>query len=272
MAKKSKKNVKKMKERAEKVVSESKEAVDKVKNEVTETASDAKDKVSSMAQKRGQIQVSKRLVSLLTWVAVIVATVVAVDYMIQFVNNEFSAAIVDGHRVSRNEVRERLEEIYGADITDQLIQEAIIEQEADKAGVDVSDDDVQAVVDETIESIGGEDEYKEALAAQRLTEDSYKRNIRLQLMAEQLVVPEVNEEDVRALYDEYKDTAYEGQEFDDVKEDVEDAYRSQEFNANITTWRNDKFEEYDPINNYANEPTYGVLKVVIDAYESLNEK
>ena len=240
---------------------------------VKKDTSKAKSKVAkAAAPEKTQLKVNKRMVNFLTWVLIVVSTLIVVDLVVQYINNDYSVAIVNGERVSRSEFDERIEEVYGAEITTQLINEKLILQQAAEENVTVSDDEIDEIVDDTVERLGGEEEFDTALQAENLDINSYRRNIKLQLIAEDLIVEDPSDEELREFYDEFKDSFFPDQEYDDVKEDVEEAYRSQQFTQNVNPWLSEIATDADIQNNISEKPDYGLLKIVREAFNQLNDR
>ncbi len=207
------------------------------------------------------------------YVLLIVTTLIVVDFIVQYINNDYSVAIVNGYRISRSEYEKRLEEAYGEVIASQLVNEQLIIQEAAKDEITVTEEDIQELVDQTIEDIGGQEAFESALEANGLTEEAYRRNLKIQLLAEKMIVTEPSEEDLLAFYEEYKDVYFgEESKYEDVKEDVADLYKSQKFNEESSAWLTEIRDSSTIQNNVSNPPKYGLLKITRDLLTDFNNR
>lgn len=70
---------------------------------------------------------------------------------------------------------------------DELAFKQLIIQGADEKGIAVSDDEVQSCVDDTKQKYPSEDKWQDALKAVNMTEDDYRAEIRVELLAQALL-------------------------------------------------------------------------------------
>ena len=116
-------------------------------------------------------------------------------------------ATVDGEKILQTELDEALRSQYGAEMLDTLIDNKIIELEAKKENITVSDDAIKAEYDELVESYGGEDTLQETLDANGLTKDSVKDNIRMYLLTKNVIAAsiDITDEELTQYFEENKD-------------------------------------------------------------------
>lgn len=116
-------------------------------------------------------------------------------------------ATVDGEKILQTELDEALRDQYGADMLDTLINNKIIELEAKKEDITVSDDAIQAEYDELVESYGGEDSLQETLDANGLTKESVKDNIRMYQLTKDVIAAsiDITDEELTQYFEENKD-------------------------------------------------------------------
>jgi parvulin-like peptidyl-prolyl isomerase len=104
------------------------------------------------------------------------------------------AAVVDGHVITRSEVEELVEtrRLLGGDpaknteikkeALEDLIEQSLVQEEGDRLGIRVTDDDVATAVSEIRQRNGMDEEtFRKALAAQGLDYPQYEREIRTQI-------------------------------------------------------------------------------------------
>ncbi|MFF2796746.1 peptidylprolyl isomerase [Lysinibacillus xylanilyticus] len=116
-------------------------------------------------------------------------------------------AKVDGEKILQTELDDALREQYGTEVLDTLITNKIVELEAKKEGVSVSDDAIQEEYEELAESYGGEESLQEALEANGLTEQSVKDNIRMYQLTKNVIATsiEISDEEVAQYFEDNKD-------------------------------------------------------------------
>ena len=210
-----------------------------------------------------------------------VVVFILVDLFVQYLNNDYSVAVIDGSRVSKNEYHKRLESSYGATIAQQLIDEKLIKLEAKKSDISVSKEDIDARLQEIIDSIGGEEAYQSALLANNITEAELKDQIELDILARKIVEPtlEYTDDDVKAFFEQYSSVIFpeetaaleEGEKLDYelFRDDVEDIYVQQQVENGKYTWLESLKDEYKIQDNSTTKPKYGVLSATINIFKNI---
>ena len=110
--------------------------------------------------------------------------------------------------ISEEELQETLFDQYGADALDTLITNRLIELEADKQKVTVSEEEIDDEVATLAESYGGETALEEAVTASGSTMEDVRNDIIIYLQTEKLLEPriEITDEELQTYFDENKDT------------------------------------------------------------------
>ncbi|WP_264740134.1 peptidylprolyl isomerase [Cytobacillus firmus] len=125
-----------------------------------------------------------------------------------FTIQEDAAATVNGEKISQDELHERLVDQYGQELLDSLITEKVINQEAKKENVKVTQEEIDEEKAVYAESYGGEDALKQTLESSGLTMADFEEDIESYLATKKLLEPriEISEEDMKAYFDENKDS------------------------------------------------------------------
>ncbi len=116
--------------------------------------------------------------------AVIVLLVIAT--LVFRYKNLFVVAMVDNRPVFRWEFETKLVAQSGAQVLDEVINEKIIAAAGAKNGITISAAEVDSKIAEIEKSLGGQVTLTDALAAQGLSLDEFKNQIKLQLTLEKL--------------------------------------------------------------------------------------
>ncbi|MGG1215417.1 peptidyl-prolyl cis-trans isomerase [Micromonospora provocatoris] len=145
-------------------------------------------------------------------------------------------ATVDGEKILQTELDEALRSQYGTDMLNTLIDNKIIELEAKKEDITVSDDAIQAEYDELVESYGGEDSLQETLDANGLTKESVKDNIRMYLMTKDVIAAsiDITDEELKQYFEENKDDYGQPEQVAASHIFLEDEATAKEVEAKIT--------------------------------------
>ncbi len=117
-------------------------------------------------------------------------------------------AKVDGEKILQTELDDALREQYSTEVLETLIANKIVELEAKKQGVTVSEDSIQSEYEEIIESYGGEEALQEALEANGLTEESVRENIRMYQLTKNVIATgiDITDEEVAQYFDNNKES------------------------------------------------------------------
>jgi foldase protein PrsA len=110
--------------------------------------------------------------------------------------------------ILENELQQTLLDQYGAEALDVLITNKLIELEADKQKITVSDEEVEEELATLAESYGGETALEEAVVANGSTMDDVRDDIINYIKTEKLIEPriEITDEELQTYFDENKDT------------------------------------------------------------------
>ena len=144
-------------------------------------------------------------------------------------------AEVDGEEISKDELYNLLLAQNGSQVLDALIVEKIVDSEIEKKKIKITDEDIQAEIDDMKEYYGGEEQFNMALAQAGLSEDGMKTDIEMNLRLKALVDPyiEISDEDMKAYFEENKDEFGEQEEVKASHILVEDEALAKELKTKI---------------------------------------
>lgn len=203
----------------------------------------------------------------------VIASFALIDLAIQYVNNGYSVAIVNGVRVPRSVFLTRLEKVYGVTTVDRLIEEKLIVQGAKDLGITVTEEQVQTDLNDYYNQSGGRDSVLAALKTNNLTEEDLIEQIRIGLYLEGALKKDISytDQDLKKFFDEYKSYIFdeENPSFDDNKAKIEDLYINQKVQEGKDAWVAKLSEAGKVQNNVTTKPTYGFLKTTINIVTNL---
>lgn len=196
-----------------------------------------------------------------------------VDLLVQYLNNSYSIAIVNGVRVTRGEYLDRLEKTYGITTAQNLVQEELVRQGAAKDGVTVTTEDVQNRLNEYYNENGGKDAVLATLKANNVTEEDVRGQIQVGLLLEKTLSKKVTYTDAQLedFFKQYKSVIYgtEKVKFEDKKEDIKQYYVNKEVQNLKDGWLSTLETEAKIQNNIQTSPKYGFLKTTITIAKNL---
>lgn len=159
----------------------------------------------------------------------------------------FVAATVNGYPISRFQIIKSLEKESGKRVLENVITKELINQEAKKKNVVVSDEDVKKQIEEIKKSLEGQGTTIEAaLSMQGQTMQDLEDNIRLQKVAEKLLADKttVSDDEIKKYFDENKDTLGKDAKYDEVKSQIESQLKSQKFQTEVEKFLSDLKTQY----------------------------
>ena len=204
-----------------------------------------------------------------------------VDLFVQYLNNDYSVAIVNGQRVPRREYVKNLEMMYGAQVADALIEEELVRQLGTKEGVEVDSADVDESYKEIEEQLGGAQALEDALAQNNLTAEELRSQLENELVLKKIIEPrlEYTEEDLLEFFEQYKELIYEDPSqinFEDEKDEIEEIYKDQkifeERDIVLSEFQQDSIIQINVPGLGEEEPSYGFFKATRNLISNFVER
>jgi foldase protein PrsA len=128
-------------------------------------------------------------------------------------------ATVNGQPITQQELDKNLEETFGKQMLDTLIVRKLVEQDAKKKGITVSDAEVDAQLDKIKKKLTPAD--LQNLSGKKL--DDLKKQIRFNLLLEKCIMASVPQSEVRSYFEKNKDNLQEVELSDILVEDKKQA-------------------------------------------------
>ncbi|MFC5465313.1 peptidylprolyl isomerase [Lederbergia graminis] len=117
-------------------------------------------------------------------------------------------ASVNGEKITKDDLYETLTDKYGASAVNALIEEKIIDMEAEKAKIKISDDDIAAEMQNYADTVGGQQALDMFMMQQGITKEDLEKDIVQYLKIEKLIGPkiDVTEEEMKEHFEENKES------------------------------------------------------------------
>lgn len=160
-----------------------------------------------MEVRRGKKMDKKKKKKLFSFLGIITAGAIIAGVVYQ-VNRTDAVASVDGDKITKDQLYEVLMSQGGTDVLDSMIEQKVINKEAEKKSVTVSEKELNKELDALITSYGGEDTFNQALEASGIKEKEVKKDLETNLKAKKLVEDtiEISEDEMKSYFDENKDS------------------------------------------------------------------
>jgi len=239
---------------------------------------------AKMFSQMKESKTSRTVLKIVGLVLIVVGSFALIDLGVQYLNNDYSVAIVDGVRISKSEWNKLLQQAYGQAGATQLIDNEIVRQEAKKANITASDEEIQTQVDQIITSLGGQTEYEAALKANNLTDEALKEEIKMDILTTKLLTPTISytDDDLKSFFNEYSAQMFPTEtsaletgaklDFDQYKAQVTTYYVQQQVSNTKSTWLSGKEAEYKVQNNATSKPTYGLFSTTVNIFKNITAK
>lgn len=139
-------------------------------------------------------------------VGAIVVIGLAVILIFSFTNREIVATVGDT-KITKDELYDTLVKQGGANVLSQMIDAEIINQEVKKENIEVTDEEIDAEMENYMAQFGGEEMFEAALQQRGLTKDDLKGDIIQYVQIEKLVDSRItiSDEEINEYFEENKD-------------------------------------------------------------------
>jgi foldase protein PrsA len=170
---------------------------------------------------------------------IIGAFILAAAYVVFFAKGVFIAATVNGRPVSRLSVIRELEKQGGAQTLESLVNEALIKQEAQKAGINPSKEELDGKVAEFTEQVTAQgQDIDSLLEAQGMTQEDFREQISIQLTLEKLLSEriEVTDEEVNGFIETNSEYLPQDLSEEEVNKLAREELFQQKLSGEFSTW------------------------------------
>jgi len=119
-----------------------------------------------------------------------------------------AVAKVNGEAITKDQLYDAMVKQGGQQALDMLIMEKIIEMEAKKQGIQVTEQDVDKEIDKMAEQYGGREAFERIIGMYGYSIDGMKKDIGMSLKIEELLRPSISitEEEMKEYFEENKET------------------------------------------------------------------
>ncbi|KRE49173.1 peptidylprolyl isomerase [Paenibacillus sp. Soil724D2] len=118
--------------------------------------------------------------------------------------SEKTVAKVNGVSISSTQLYEAMVASGGEQTLDSLITTELVSQEGQKAGIQITDADLNSEITSIQSSYSSEDEFQQALTSYGMTLDDLKNNLKTQVLLKKILAPQVtvSDDEIKQYYDD----------------------------------------------------------------------
>lgn len=170
---------------------------------------------------------------------IIALVIIIIGILLYLFKGLFIVAMVNGQPVTRLQLIQDLEKQYGKQALNTLVTKALIQQEAKKQGVSVSDKDVQDEIKKIEASLTAQGQsLEQVLSMQGRTKASIVEDIRLQKLVEKMLAKNItiSDKEVNDYIEQNKDSLPEASSSATIKEQIREQLKQQKFSLEVNTW------------------------------------
>ncbi|WP_171639929.1 peptidylprolyl isomerase [Paenibacillus phytorum] len=115
-----------------------------------------------------------------------------------------AVAKVNGVNISTDQLYKAMLVSGGQQTLDSLITDELINQEAQKTGIQITDEDIQKEISSIQSSYASNDEFQQALTSYGMTLDDLKKNMKTQVLLKKILEPQItiSDDEIKQYYDE----------------------------------------------------------------------
>ncbi len=169
----------------------------------------------------------------------LILAIIAIGALLYVSRSLFVAAVVNGQPISRLAVIKDAEKQSGKQSLTTLVRNILIEQEATKRNVTISDQEINDEIKKVEGNLSKQGQkLDEVLTMQGMTRDDLRRLIRLDKLVGKIVGKDiqVSDKDITDYIEKNKDTLPQGQTDEQIRQSVKDRLKQQMLSEKVQAW------------------------------------
>ena len=173
---------------------------------------------------------------------IILVGIILVFLVVYAAKSLFIVALVNGQPISRLAVIRQLEEQSGGEVSQTIITQTLIRQEAKKKGIVVANEQIDSrikSVEDQVASQGGN--LDQMLADRGQTKEDLRDQAQVQILIEALLKDtiQVSDQEIAEYFEKNQDTLKKGAKLEEVKAEIDAQLREEKLFQAFQTWMED---------------------------------
>lgn len=138
--------------------------------------------------------------------SIVLAAALIIVLVVQKDENKTAVATVNGTKITKEQLYDKLVELGGESTLQSMITEELINQEAEKAKVTVTEADIDAEIEDLKAQFGGEAAFNAALSQSSMTLEDLRESMPMQVKIRKILEPQVTvtDDEIKEYYDTNK--------------------------------------------------------------------
>lgn len=119
-------------------------------------------------------------------------------------NNNTIVAEVENEKITQEELNKELNNQYGIEVLQNLINQKLIVIEARKKNITVNDNEINQEMEKIALNLGGMDKLQEQIKSKGLDIQDYKEKLKIDILLKKLIISEITEDEIKVFYENNK--------------------------------------------------------------------
>lgn len=119
-------------------------------------------------------------------------------------NNNTIVAEVENEKITQEELNKELNNQYGIEVLQNLINQKLIIIEARKKNITVNDNEINQEMEKIALNLGGMDKLQEQIKSKELDIQDYKEKLKIDILLKKLIISEITEDEIKVFYENNK--------------------------------------------------------------------
>lgn len=138
--------------------------------------------------------------------SIVLAAALIIVLVVQKDENKKAVATVNGTKITKEQLYDKLVELGGESTLQSMITEELVNQEAEKAKVTVTEADIDAEIEDLKAQFGGEAAFNAALSQSSMTLEDLRESMPMQVKIRKILEPQVTvtDDEIKEYYDTNK--------------------------------------------------------------------
>lgn len=119
-------------------------------------------------------------------------------------NNNTIVAEVENEKITQEELNKELNNQYGIEVLQNLINQKLIIIEARKKNITVNDNEINQEMEKIALNLGGMDKLQEQIKSKGLDIQDYKEKLKIDILLKKLIISEITEDEIKVFYENNK--------------------------------------------------------------------
>ncbi len=171
--------------------------------------------------------------------AAIIVAIAVIGIILYLSRGLILAATVNGELVYRPTIISELEKRFGQQQLDATVTDMLINQEAKKKGISISDEELNSEVSKIEESVKAQgQDLNTLLTMQGMSRDELNKQIRTQKIVEKILADKINptDQEVKEYMDKNKDILPKDKKTEEIQAEVKTQLQQQKLSTEFQTW------------------------------------